>query len=168
LGRCLSFSPSSSIRRRSDLSFVVAVNNFLSCWAETLLEIPRSTLAEAVRREAADGLVVADEIDDRRCLFLAHLWRAERMTGQRVLVLLREPPPWPPIDAERAVTWVEKKLSVILAASQRAAVGLALASKMLVITGGPRVGKTVLNPKRRAGRVLHQPTRLGRGPLSCL
>ena len=112
--------------------------------AETLLEIPQSTLAEAVCRETADGLVVADEIDDRRCLFLAHLWRAERMIGQRVLALSREPPPWPPIDAERAVTWVEKKLSVILAPSQRAAVGLALASKMLVITGGPGVGKTTL------------------------
>ncbi len=112
--------------------------------AETLLEIPQSTLAEAVRREAADGLVVADEIDDRRCLFLAHLWRAEQMIGQRVLALSREPPPWPPIDAERAVTWVEKKLSVTLAPSQRAAVGRALASKMLVITGGPGVGKTTL------------------------
>ena len=112
--------------------------------AETLLEIPQSTLAEAVRREAADGLVVVDEIDDRRCLFLAHLWRAERMVGQRVLALSRESPPWSPIDAERAIAWIEKKLSVTLAPSQRAAVGLALASKMLVITGGPGVGKTTL------------------------
>jgi exodeoxyribonuclease V alpha subunit len=112
--------------------------------AEKLLEIPRPTLVEAVSREAADGLVVADEIDHRRCLFLAHLWRAERMIGQRVLALSREPPPWSPSDAERAITWVEKKLSVTLAPSQRAAVGLALTSKVLVITGGPGVGKTTL------------------------
>jgi exodeoxyribonuclease V alpha subunit len=112
--------------------------------AEKLLEIPRPTLAEAVRREAADGLVVADEIDDRPCLFLTHLWRAERMIGQKILALSREPPPWSTIDAERAITWVEKKLSVTLAASQRAAVGLALISKVLVITGGPGVGKTTL------------------------
>jgi exodeoxyribonuclease V alpha subunit len=112
--------------------------------AEKLLEIPRPTLAEALSREAADGLVVADEIDDRRCLFLAHLWRAEWMIGQRVLALSREPPPWSPIDAERAITWVERKLSVTLATSQRAAVGLALTSKVLVITGGPGVGKTTL------------------------
>jgi ATP-dependent exoDNAse (exonuclease V) alpha subunit len=39
---------------------------------------------------------------------------------------------------------VEKKLSVSLAPSQRAAVGLALTSKVLVITGGPGVGKTTL------------------------
>jgi exodeoxyribonuclease V alpha subunit len=112
--------------------------------AEQLLEIPRPTLAEAVSREVADGLVVADELDGRRCFFLAHLWRAERMIGQRLLALSREPPSWSPIDAAHAIAWVEKKLDVTLAASQRAAVGLALRSKVLVITGGPGVGKTTL------------------------
>jgi exodeoxyribonuclease V alpha subunit len=112
--------------------------------AEKLLEIPRPTLAEALSREAGDGLVVADEIEDCRCFFLAHLWRAERMIGQRLLAFSREPPPWSTIDAERAITWVEKNLSVTLAASQRAAVGVALTSKVLVITGGPGVGKTTL------------------------
>ena len=112
--------------------------------AEKLLEIPRPTLAEALSREAADGLVVADQIDDCCCFFLAHLWRAERMIGQRLLALSREPPPWSTIDAERAIAWVEKNLTVTLAASQRAAVGLALTSKVLVITGGPGVGKTTL------------------------
>jgi exodeoxyribonuclease V alpha subunit len=51
--------------------------------AEQLLEIPRPMLAEAASREVADSLVVADELDGRRCLFLAHLWHAERMIGQR-------------------------------------------------------------------------------------
>jgi ATP-dependent exoDNAse (exonuclease V) alpha subunit len=44
------------------------------------------------------------------------------------------------IDAERAIGWVEKKFGVTLAASQRAAVALALANKLLVVTGGPGVG----------------------------
>jgi exodeoxyribonuclease V alpha subunit len=112
--------------------------------AEQLLEIPRPILAEAVSREVADGLVVEDALDGRRCFFLAHLWRAERMIGQRLLALSREPPSWSPIDAAHAIAWVEKKLDVTLAASQRAAVGLALRSKVLVITGGPGVGKTTL------------------------
>src|SRR5262249_56328233 len=111
---------------------------------EEVGEIPRPTLAEAVSREAGDGLIVADDIDDCHCFFLAHLWRAERMIGQRLLALSREPPPWSTINAERAITWVEKNLSVTLAASQRTAVGLALTSKVLVITGGPGVGKTTL------------------------
>jgi exodeoxyribonuclease V alpha subunit len=88
--------------------------------------------------------VVADVIDGRHCLFLAHLWRAERMIGQRLLALSHEPPPWSTINAEGAIARVEKELGVTLAASQRTAVGLALRSKVLVITGGPGVGKTTL------------------------
>jgi exodeoxyribonuclease V alpha subunit len=112
--------------------------------AEQLLEIPRPTLAEAVSREVADGLVVADAIDGRRCLFLAHLWRAERLIGQRLLALSGESPPWSTIKVEAAIARVEKELGVTLAASQRVAVGFALRSKVLVITGGPGVGKTTL------------------------
>jgi exodeoxyribonuclease V alpha subunit len=112
--------------------------------AQKLLEIPQATLVEAVGREVAGGFVVADEVDGRRCIFLAHLWRAERFIGQRLLALSREPPPWSTIDAERALAWVDKKLTVTLAASQRAAVGQALKHKVLVITGGPGVGKTTL------------------------
>jgi ATP-dependent exoDNAse (exonuclease V) alpha subunit len=69
------------------------------------------------------------------------------MIGQRLLALSREPPPWSTIDAERVIAWVEKNLKVTLAASQRAAIGLALTSKVLVITGGPGVGKTTLAKK---------------------
>jgi exodeoxyribonuclease V alpha subunit len=112
--------------------------------AEQLLEIPRPTLAEAMSREIADGFVMADQLDGCRCLFLAHLWRAERLIGQRLLALSHEPPPWSSIDVEAAITRVEEKLGVTLAASQRVAVGLALRSKVLVITGGPGVGKTTL------------------------
>ena len=45
---------------------------------------------------------------------------------------------------EQAIPWVERKTGLILAASQREAVRLALRSKLLVITGGPGVGKTTL------------------------
>src|ERR1700682_3743192 len=83
-------------------------------------------------------------IDKPVCIFLAYLWRAERLIARRLQTLIQEQPPWPTIDAERAMEWVEKKFGVTLAASQRAAVALALANKLLVVTGGPGVGKTTL------------------------
>ena len=52
--------------------------------------------------------------------------------------------PWPAIDAAKAIPWVESKAGITLAASQREAVQLALTTKVLVITGGPGVGKTTL------------------------
>ena len=42
------------------------------------------------------------------------------------------------------VPWVERRIGLELAATQRSAVRLALASKVLVITGGPGVGKTTI------------------------
>jgi exodeoxyribonuclease V alpha subunit len=53
-------------------------------------------------------------------------------------------PSWPPIDADKAIPWVERRTGLQLAASQRDAVRIALSSKVLVITGGPGVGKTTL------------------------
>ena len=52
--------------------------------------------------------------------------------------------PWLYIDPGKALPWIEKKVGLSLAPSQVAAIRLALVSKMLVITGGPGVGKTTI------------------------
>src|SRR6185295_15756895 len=51
---------------------------------------------------------------------------------------------WPYIDPEKALPWIEQKTGLLLAESQVAAIRLALLSKVLVITGGPGVGKTTI------------------------
>src|SRR5262249_55450663 len=48
------------------------------------------------------------------------------------------------IDADKAIPWVEERTKLALAESQQQAIRVALASKVLVITGGPGVGKTTL------------------------
>jgi exodeoxyribonuclease V alpha subunit len=55
--------------------------------AEQLLEIPAQTLIAALAAEVATGSLVADTIDDRRSIFLAHLYRAERTIAQHLLAL---------------------------------------------------------------------------------
>jgi len=50
--------------------------------------------------------------------------------------------PWPWIDPDKAIPWIEQRTGLVFAESQRSAVTLALTSKVLVITGGPGVGKT--------------------------
>lgn len=78
------------------------------------------------------------------CIFLAGLYRAEQSIAERLRACAIGRPPWPDIDAEKAMTWVEGKTGLALAPSQQEAVRLALRSKVLVITGGPGVGKTTL------------------------
>src|SRR3954452_9754429 len=112
--------------------------------AQSLLEIPGELVRTALGLELEAGDVVADTLEGQRCIFLAGLYRAERVIAERLRHLAVGAPPWPAIDAKRAIPWVEGKTGLTLAESQRAAVRLALGTKVLVITGGPGVGKTTL------------------------
>lgn len=98
----------------------------------------------ALDLELSEGSVVADALAGEPAIFLSHLHRDERRIAEALLELAQGAPPWGAIDAGRAIGWVEQRLGLQLAASQKAAVELALASKRLVITGGPGVGKTTL------------------------
>ncbi|MGR3592031.1 MAG: AAA family ATPase [Limimaricola soesokkakensis] len=64
--------------------------------------------------------------------------------------------PWPEIDADKALPWIESRTGLSLADSQAEAIRLAIRSKVLVITGGPGVGKTTIvnfNPAHPASKV---------------
>ena len=98
----------------------------------------------ALDLELSEGSVVADSLGCEPAIFLAHLHRDERRIAQALQELAEGAPPWGGIDAGKAIGWVEHRLGLQLAASQKSSVELALASKLLVITGGPGVGKTTL------------------------
>ena len=111
---------------------------------EKLLEIPSPLIEEAIALELADGTVIADRLDEREAVFLSGLYRSEQNIAMRLLDLAAGAPPWGGINADSAIPWVEGRTGLTLAESQRAAVRLAISSKLLVITGGPGVGKTTL------------------------
>jgi len=112
--------------------------------AEKLLEVPQELIRTALDLELADGVVTADTVGDKRCVFLTGLYRAERGIAEWLLQLGTGKLPWPSIDPDKAIPWIEQRTGLVLAESQRSAVALALTSKVLVITGGPGVGKTTL------------------------
>ena len=88
--------------------------------------------------------MVADRVGEIPCVFLAGLYRAERTIAERLKQLANGILPWPWIDPDKALPWVEKRIGLALAESQIAAIRLALLAKVLVITGGPGVGKTTI------------------------
>ncbi len=98
----------------------------------------------ALDLELSEGSVLADSLTGEAAIFLAHLHRDERRIAESLQELAQGATPWGAIDAGKAIAWVEQRLGLELAASQKEAVELALASKVLVITGGPGVGKTTL------------------------
>jgi exodeoxyribonuclease V alpha subunit len=109
-----------------------------------LLDVSDDLITTALGLELEVGNVVTDLLEGRHCVFLAGLYRAEQTIAERLRVLVSMGPSWPPIDAAKAIPWVERRTDLELAASQREAVRIALSSKVLVITGGPGVGKTTL------------------------
>ena len=112
--------------------------------ALTRLPLEPSLIQAALELELAEGSVVACELAGEPGIVMAKLYREERSIAEALGCLSRGTPPWGAIDAAKAIPWVEGRLGLELADSQKAAVAQALATKVLVITGGPGVGKTTL------------------------
>jgi exodeoxyribonuclease V alpha subunit len=113
--------------------------------AVKMLEIPAEIVNRAVdSAREAERVVEYPQADGQRLVYLVSLDVAERMLARRLAWLARGEHPCPVIDIEKAVPWVEGKISLKLAQSQLDALALAMKSKVLVITGGPGVGKTTL------------------------
>jgi exodeoxyribonuclease V alpha subunit len=112
--------------------------------AEKLLEVPQELVRTALSLELDEGIVIDDRVGETPCVFLAGLYRAERTIAERLTRLANGSLPWPWIDPDKALPWVEKKIGLALAETQVAAIRLALMSKVLVMTGGPGVGKTTI------------------------
>src|SRR5207248_3578643 len=112
--------------------------------AVELLEVPAELIQTALDLELAERTVIADTVGETASIFLAGLYRAEQVIAERILRLANGKLPWPYIDPAKALPWIEQKTGLSLAESQVAAIRLALLSKVLVITGGPGVGKTTI------------------------
>jgi exodeoxyribonuclease V alpha subunit len=150
----LGFEKTAMIRLRAGVSFALAEamdeghcglpTGELINLAESRLEAPADLIRTALDLERSEGAVVADRVGETDCVFLAGLYCAEQAIAERLIRIAGEKLPWPPIDAPKAVGWVEERSGLRLAESQRDAIKLALASKALVITGGPGVGKTTI------------------------
>jgi exodeoxyribonuclease V alpha subunit len=112
--------------------------------AVDLLEVPPELVQSALELGITEGTVIADEVAQTSCTFLAGLYKAEQVIADRIHKLASGNLPWPSIDADKALPWIEAKTCLSLAESQVTAIRLALAFKVLVITGGPGVGKTTI------------------------
>jgi exodeoxyribonuclease V alpha subunit len=110
-----------------------------------LVEIEQLIVEAAVQTTVQDRSVIREAVDGEPWLYLASLHRAEVGLAKSVLrIASARPHPLPRIDVEKAITWVEQRLGIQLAVDQKEAVRQACQHKLLVITGGPGVGKTTL------------------------
>ncbi len=110
----------------------------------TLLEVDEGVVLEAYARHLQDERIFTESIAGEELTFLPHLRDSEEKIARQLHRLSIAGEPTPPIDAEKAIPWVEKKTGRKLSVSQREALVISLRSRAVVITGGPGVGKTTL------------------------
>ncbi len=82
--------------------------------------------------------------DGEEGVFLASLFQSENDIALAMKHLVKGSVPWPALDVDKEIGRVESRISFELAPSQRKAVEQSLKSKVMVITGGPGVGKTTI------------------------
>lgn len=112
--------------------------------ASELLEIPETLAGTALDAEVLAGNLICEQIEGRNLFYLTSMHRAENSVAESLYRLSRGLAPWAAVDIDQAIPWVEEQAKITLSESQKVAVELALQNKLLVITGGPGVGKTTL------------------------
>jgi exodeoxyribonuclease V alpha subunit len=109
-----------------------------------LTAISPEVIAAAVEEGRAEGELVREPAGEEPWLYLKPLFLAEVGVARALRSLREGTHPLPAIDIEAALRWVEKKMGLELAATQRDAIRQATTHKVLVVTGGPGVGKTTI------------------------
>jgi len=112
--------------------------------SEKLLEIPAELVETAIRlssRAVPSSPTISKAAVASSSL---HFTEPRREVAEKLRTLAVGKPPWPSIDVDKAIPWVEQRTKLALADSQKAALRVALVSNVMVITGGPGVGKTTL------------------------
>jgi exodeoxyribonuclease V alpha subunit len=116
----------------------------LKAAAVKLLAVPEATVEQALSQMLTSGYLLLEEIDGEPLIFLPHLRKAEEAIAAKFKQLAPAEPLYPPMDFEKAVVWCQQKTGKTLAPSQREALETVLTNRVVIITGGPGVGKTTL------------------------
>ncbi len=155
IARTLGIAKDSELRARAGLEYVLqemtsaghcaVPRGDLQSRAVELLDIPPDRIGGALDHLLENKRLIHDE--DRRgrnLIYPPKLYFAEWNFAKKLIELNYGRHPCPKIDFEKALAWVQKKEKIQLSENQCEALKLAVQAKVMVITGGPGVGKTTL------------------------
>jgi exodeoxyribonuclease V alpha subunit len=106
-------------------------------------DLPEAAVRQAVEDLKKDGELVREPCEEP-WLYLKPLFLAELGLARCIHGLRQCEHPLPSLDVNAAIRRIEGKMGLELAATQRDAIRAATREKVLVVTGGPGVGKTTI------------------------
>lgn len=105
------------------------------------LEIPHEVINNAIEREILSKRIIKEQ----NLIFLKQIYNAETYIAKRIFLLKHGKPYWHNlIDPEEAITTIEASSKIKFSNSQLLAIKTAVTQKIIIITGGPGVGKTTV------------------------
>ena len=104
----------------------------------------RERIVEVLDNEIAHKNFILANLPQPNSVYLPAAYYAERYIANTLAERAACDPPWRLNDPDKAIRESEKRLNFELSPSQKRAVMSALQSRVLVITGGPGVGKTTV------------------------
>jgi len=158
----MGFDKNSPLRAQAGILYVLnqlAEEGSVYCPYEPLitrcievLHVDRDILTEVIGKLAFNEKIVIEDLNDSietfqenfKAVFLAKYYLAENRIAERMARLSSAPKSIRPIDTDKAVEWVQGRLTVMLAEKQVHAIRCALDNKVMIITGGPGTGKTTI------------------------
>ena len=117
-----------------------------------ILDIDREIIVKAIGTVAVDKQVVIEDLnqntddfkENHKAVYLIGYHIAEKNLAARLKTLIHTPQAIRKIDSDKAIQWVQEKLSITLAEKQLEAVRCVTGNKVMIITGGPGTGKTTI------------------------
>ena len=154
IAKSLGIKEDSMIRARAGINYVLTealssghcglpVDSLLKLSVE-LLVIAENIMRQALDEELQADHLIQDRIEEEQIIFLVGYYNFEKNIAIKLSTLTKGQPLWGNIITDKAIEWVEQKLSIKLAANQKDAISTVIKSKVTVITGGPGTGKTTL------------------------
>ena len=112
--------------------------------ASLRLEVDLTLVEPAIDRLARRGEIAIEHAGDQVAVYETGLLRAERSAAEGLGRILRAKCNVLPVEPDQAIARYEKEANISLAPRQAEAIRRALVEPLLVITGGPGVGKTTI------------------------
>ena len=108
------------------------------------VEDAKSRIADCLTAEIESGNLILSDAPEANSVFHPMFFYPERSIARQLSYMAQKSPPWKAFDSDKEISEAEARLHLSLSPSQREAVRTALASRVMVITGGPGVGKTTI------------------------